>query len=735
MASKTSTSSTLSWLLLLCLAFTLLVGHSTSQNDRKAYIVYMGDRKMDEVSTSSLHTSMLQDVIGSTGPESLIYSYSRSFSGFAAELTEQEAQKIVGMEGVVSVFPSEQNQLHTTRSWDFLGFPQNVTRRPIESDIIIGVLDTGIWPESESFNDTGFGPAPTKWKGTCQATINFTCNNKIIGAKYYRSSGVFVGNDVKSPRDSNGHGTHTASIAAGNLVSGASLLGYASGTARGGVPSARIAVYKICWSNGCSTADILKAFDDAIADGVDIISFSVGTRNARDYFRDVNAIGAFHAMRNGILTSMSAGNYGPRRSTTANVSPWALSVAASTIDRKFSTQVQLGNNNTYEGISINTFDLNNTQYPIIYGGDAPNTGVQSSTSRYCYNNSLDQALVKGKIVLCDIRTNGAGAFIAGAIGTVMQGQAYQDYAKSYPLPASYLRLVDGSKVYSYINSTRGATATIQKSKEVNDTNAPYIVAFSSRGPSNITRNILKPDLAAPGVHILAAWSQISPISRITGDKRLLPYNIDSGTSMACPHATGAAAYVKSFHPTWSPAAIKSALMTTAIPMTAQKNLDAEYAYGAGYINPLKAPQPGLIYDIDALDYVNFLCVEGYNTSLLRLVTGDNSTCSGTTNGTVFDLNYPSFTIFVSPSKNFSQVYHRTITNVGSPTSTYKATVTGTPVGLRIEVKPNVLAFTSLGQNLTFALIIEGTTSKDIVSASLVWDDGTFQVRSPIVVGL
>ena len=172
--------------------------------------------------------------------------------------------------------------------------------------------------------------------------------SKIIGAKYYRSSGVFVGNDVKSPRDSKGHGTHTASTAAGNLVSGASLLGYGLGTARGGVPSARVAVYKICWSTGCSDADILAAFDDAIADGVDIISLSVGGHRPRNYFNDPIAIGAFHAMRNGILTSNSAGNDGPGFASITNVSPWSLSVAASTIDRKFITQVQLGNKNTYE---------------------------------------------------------------------------------------------------------------------------------------------------------------------------------------------------------------------------------------------------------------------------------------------------------------------------------------------------------------------------------------------------
>ena len=177
---------------------------------------------------------------------------------------------------------------------------------------------------------------------------------KIIGARYYRSSGDLEKKIVKSPRDSHGHGTHTASTAAGNLVSEASLLGYGLGTARGGVPSARIAVYKVCWRAGsCDDLDILKAFDDAIADGVDIISLSVGGSPAPNYFEDVMAIGSFHAMTNGILTSMSAGNEGPGLATISNFSPWSLSVAASTIDRKFSTKVQLGNKKVYEVIKNN----------------------------------------------------------------------------------------------------------------------------------------------------------------------------------------------------------------------------------------------------------------------------------------------------------------------------------------------------------------------------------------------
>ncbi|CAL5322560.1 unnamed protein product [Camellia sinensis] len=642
-----------------------------------------------------------------------------------------------GMEGVVSVIPNEKRQLLTTRSWDFMGFPQEVKRVGAESNIIVGMLDTGIWPESDSFSDDGFGPPPSKWNGTCQSSSNFTCNNKIIGAKYYRIGGKFAPGDFQSPRDSEGHGSHTSSTAAGRLVSNTSLFGLASGTARGAVPSARIAVYKICWSDGCNTADILAAFDDAIADGVDLISLSVGGFIPLNYFDDVIAIGAFHSMKNGILTSNSAGNSGPSSASIKNFSPWSLSVAASTIDRKFVTKVMLGNNMIYEGISINTFDLN-SMYPLIYGGDAPNTtaGYDGSESRYCYPGSLNTTLVNGTIVLCDQLHDGTSTLQAGAIGTVMQGDRFKDVAFLFPLSASYMTPQKGSQVSLYINSTSNPTANIAKSIERKDKLAPFVVSFSSRGPNPITTDILKPDLTAPGVDILAAWSEATTATGIEGDTRVVPYNIISGTSMSCPHAAGAAAYVKSFNPEWSPAAIKSALMTTASPMSVETNSDAEFAYGAGHIDPVKAANPGLVYDIREADYVTFLCGQGYSNKSLSLVTGDNSTtCTKANNGTVWDLNMPSFALSTqSSAAPITRVFHRTVTNFGSPVSVYQATVVPPP-GLEVRVDPSVLTFKSLGQKQSFVVTVNGTISKYVLSGSLVWDDGVYQVRSPIVASL
>ncbi|MED6170746.1 hypothetical protein PIB30_034013 [Stylosanthes scabra] len=683
---------------------------------------------------------MAKKILGSNfKSEAILHSYKKSFNGFVMKLTEEEAEMMAEMEDVVSVFPNKKNRLHTTRSWDFIGFPQQVKRTNIESDIIVGVLDSGIWPESQSFSDKGFGLPPNKWKGSCH---NFTCNRKIIGAKYYNIEGSYDKDDIRSARDSNGHGSHVSSTIAGNVVESASLFGYASGSgrARGGVPSARIAVYKICWSsNGCGDADILAAFDDAIHDGVDVISISVGGSEPLPfaYFEDAINIGSFHAMKRGILTSNSANNMGPDFSSMTNYSPWLLSLAAATIDRKFLTKVQLGNGITLEGVSINTFNLKNKMFPLIYGGDAPNTagGYNSSLSRYCYKNSLNKHLVKGKIVLCEsILLPTEIELLSGAVGMIHGAISPKDLPNNYAVPSTFLTLRNFKLVYSYSVSMRNnATATIFKSDEVRDSLAPYVASFSSRGPNPITPNILKPDLAAPGVNILAAWSPISPISEVKSDKRLVHYNIISGTSMACPHATAAAAYIKSFHSNWSPAMIKSALLTTAIPMSATLNPEAEFAYGAGLINPIKAANPGLVYDINEADYVEFLCQEGIETEKLRILTKDHSSCKKVAKTeSVYDLNLPSIALYTNVSSYFTRIFHRTVMNVGSATSTYKVKVM-CPSFLDIQVRPDTLWFESIGQKKSFSVIIEGSINVAIASGSLIWDDGTFQVRSPIVV--
>nr|VDD23662.1 unnamed protein product [Brassica oleracea] len=679
------------------------------QDKHEVYIVYMGSLPSGlEYSPMSHHMSILQEITGESLIDGrLMRSYKRSFNGFAARLSESERERIAEMEGVVSVFRSKKLQIQTTASWDFMGLKEgkNTKRNlAVESDTIIGLIDTGIWPESESFSDKGFGPPPKKWKGVCSGGKNFTCNNKLIGARDYTGEGT---------RDNQGHGTHTSSTAAGNAVAGASFFGIGNGTARGGVPAARIASYKVCTGTECGSEAVLSAFDDAIADGVDLISVSLGGDDGEvlRYEEDTIAIGAFHAMAKGILTVNSAGNSGPDPNTVGSVAPWILTVAASTTNREFLTKVVLQNSKTLSGRSVNAFDLKGKNYPLIYG------------------DYIEGSQVKGKILV-----SGYSVSSDVAVATIIRD--YKDYASISSRPLSALSPDDFEFLVSYVNSTKSTQGTVLKTEAVFNQKAPKVVSFSSRGPNIIAVDLLKPDITAPGVEILAAYSPLgSPTEDI--DQRHVKYSVLSGTSMSCPHVTGVAAYIKTFHPDWSPSVIQSAIMTTAWSMNASDIgvASTEFAYGAGHVDPIAALNPGLVYELDKADHITFLCGLNYTSKTLRLITGEAVTCTGNT--LPRNLNYPSMSAKLSKTNSsFTISFNRTVTNVGTPTSTYKSQIVlnhGTK--LSVKVSPDVLFMKSVNEKQSFTVTVSGSNidPKLPSSASLIWSDGTHKVRSPIVV--
>ncbi|KAL6998083.1 hypothetical protein U1Q18_008210 [Sarracenia purpurea var. burkii] len=270
-------------------------------------------------------------------------------------------------------------------------------------------------------------------------------------------------------------------------------------------------------------------------------------------------------------------------------------------------------------------------------------------------------------------------------------------------------------------------------------NAPFVASFSSRGPQSISPNILKPDIAAPGLSILAAYSQLASVTGYYDDNRFVKYNIISGTSMACPHVAASAAYVKSFHPHWSPAAIKSALITTATPMKI-KGWDAELGSGSGQVNPTKALQPGLVYNLSNSDYIRFLCKEGYNGTTIRLLTGGKKlyNCSAFPPAVGIDgLNYPSFHLQLqNRNSTISAVFHRTVTNVATGgRSTYRAKVIGLAKSLDVKVVPRTLSFDQQQQKRSFKVMVRGRFAKEndqILSGWLEWSDSKHRVRSPIL---
>ncbi|KAH7283837.1 hypothetical protein KP509_34G026100 [Ceratopteris richardii] len=695
-----------------------------------------------------------------------MYVYERVSHGFAAHLTVEQAEALKKMPGMLSVAEDGILQLQTTRTPEFMGLSSSHGIWPASKygeDVIIGVMDSGIWPERESFDDKTLGPVPSRWKGGCDPIPDFhgtVCNRKIIGAKaffkgYEASQGLInQTTEYRSVLDSEGHGTHTSSTAAGNFVLNASLFGEAPGTARGMAPHARIAAYKTCWTGGCVNSDILAAFEQAITDGVDIISLSVGGA-ILPYFLDPIAIGSFASMEEGILVSASAGNSGPIPQSVGNISPWLVTVGASTIDRSFPAAVVLGNNASYTGASLyNGKGLGRSQLPLIYAGDAGFSKANESV-RLCLPGLLNPARVKGKIVFCDrgITARAAKGIVvkeAGGAGMILANgdeNGEELVADSHLLPALLVGYSEGNAIREYITKTSAPTGIISFRGTVYEVRpAPVIAAFSSRGPNAVTPEILKPDVTAPGVNILAAWTNRVGPTEQPGDNRMVDFSILSGTSMSCPHVSGLAALIKSAHPSWSPAAVKSALMTTSYDLDNTGNiilqgedstLATPFAYGSGHVNPNAALDPGLVYDAHAQHYVDFLCSQKFPDDILTLFTKGKYNCSkGEFNPS--NLNYPSLSFVYDQSRSprFRSTVMRTVTNVAAGRSVYKVTVQPPP-GVTVKVVPSTLSFSKMYERKTYTVTCE--TSAKLLSpgdmssffGSLTWSDSKHHVRSPI----
>ncbi|CAN8253281.1 unnamed protein product [Cochlearia groenlandica] len=730
MTKLRATSSCLFSCLLVLFLSSFISAITNDSQDKQVYIVYMGSLpSRAEYAPMSDHMNILQEVTGESLIENrLVRSYKKSFNGFAAKLTQLERERVAEMDGVVSVFPSKMLQLQTTSSWDFMGLKQgNNTKRNlnVESDIIVGVIDSGISPESQSFSDQGFGPPPPKWKGVCSGGQNFTCNNKLIGARDYTREGA---------RDTEGHGTHTASTAAGNAVSDASFFGIGNGTARGGVPASRIAAYKVCIPTGCPSEALLAAFDDAVADGVDLISISIGSEGAHMFENDPVAIGAFHARAKGVLTVISAGNSGPDDSTVSAVAPWMFTVAASTTNRGFITKVVLGNGKTLVGKSVNAFDMKGKKYPLVYGKSAASSNCSAVYAGLCKRGCLKKVLVKGKILVCDSAGGLKVVESLEAIGIIYKTPK-SDVAFIQAVPASGLAEEDFDSLLSYINSTDSSQAGILKTEAIFNRTSPLIGSFSSRGPNTVAVDLLKPDITAPGVEILAAYSPDG--SPTENDSRRVKYSVVSGTSMSCPHVAGVAAYIKTFYLKWSPSMIQSAIMTTAWPVNATGTgiASTEFAYGAGHVDPIAALNPGLVYEFEKEDHIAFLCGLNYTSNTLKLISGEAVSCTKKT--LPRNLNYPSMSAKLSESDgSFTVTFNRTLTNVGTPNSTYNSkVVAGHGSKVNVTVKPSVLSYKTVNEKQSFTVTVTGrdVDSELPSSASLIWSDGTHNVRSPIVV--
>jgi subtilisin family serine protease len=750
--------------LYVCLLFFFISNLASTLAESENYIIHMDISAKPKafsghhewyVSTlaSVLETTKLRTTTNTTSFSSssskLIYSYIHVIDGFAASLSPSELEALKSSSGYVSSIRDLPVKADTTHSSEFLGLNSKTGAWPVSNygqDVIIGLVDTGITPESESYNDNGLSEVPSRWKGKCESGSGTSfCNKKLIGAQFFNKGLIAKNPNVtktinNSTRDTDGHGTHTSSTAAGNYVQGASYFGYAPGTARGLAPKARVAMYKALWDEGALTSDIIAAIDQAILDGVDVISLSLGIDGVPLY-ADPIAIATFAALNKGIFVSTSAGNEGPFLGTLHNGIPWVLTVAAGSMDRDYNGVVNLGNGGSILGLSLFVGNSSSNQIPIVFM-DACDKIKELREVGY-------------KIVVCQDKNDSLSDQVSNvdkakvAAGVFITNNTDLEFLIQATFPAIFLNPKNGEAVRDYIKSSKSQAkaSLVFKKTTLGIKPAPTASSYSSRGPSPSCPFVLKPDILAPGSLVLAAWPSKIPVANVSGSLLYSNFNLLSGTSMSCPQAAGVAALLKAVHPEWSPAAIRSALMTTSdaldntlSPITDlgdDNNPASPLAIGAGHINPNKALDPGLIYDVNSQDYVNVLCGLKYSMSQIQVIT--NSASNNCSNPSL-DLNYPSFIAFFNANDSNSnlktvQDFHRTVTNVGEGQSTYVASVTPMK-GVQVSVTPGKLVFKEKNEKQTFKLSITGPRflKEGLVFGYLRWVDSASKrvVSSPIV---
>ncbi len=713
------------------------------------------DRNSADVQRYRGHLADRHDAVLARVPRAKkVYDYTYTFNGFAARLTGRDAAMLARTPGVVRLTKNQLVHADTISTPDFLGLTgaNGVWQQRFGGaahageGVIVGEVDSGFWPENPSF-----GPLPeprpdayvigSKWHGTCDQgaetdpTRNVTCNNKVIGARWYNSGVNAIPEEFHSPRDWGGHGSHTASTAAGNNGVPVTINGQSIGSASGMAPAARLAIYKVCWStdyaggNSCGTTDSVAAIDQAVADGVDVINYSIS--GARTTNLDPVEVAFFNAAAAGVFVSVSAGNNGDSVgvSSVAHNAPWETTVAASTHDRAFQSSVTLGNGTTATGAGNGAAVPSS---PLIASENAGKAGADPAQVLLCFSGTLDPAKVTGKIVTCqrgnNARTDKSLAVQqAGGVGAVIYnvaGGAADTAADFHFVPTVHLDAAAGAPVHAYA-LTAGATASLAAGQRIS-VQAPVMGSFSSYGPALAGGgDLLKPDITAPGVDIIAA---VAP----PGNGGHM-WDSFQGTSMSTPHISGLAALILSTFPGWSPTAVKSAIMTTAsqtdnhgaaIARQGMPGPATPLDYGAGHVVPSRIFDPGLVYESGAVDWIRFLCGS-------RDLPATDGNCQAAGSIDPSDLNYPSISIGDLAG---AQTITRTVRNVGKKNGNYKVAVQ-VPAGFTVQVSPTHFVVKP-GKTATYTVKISRTTAAfgTYGFGSLTWSDNKgHAVRSPIAV--
>ncbi|MEX2407398.1 MAG: S8 family serine peptidase [Actinomycetota bacterium] len=681
-----------------------------------------------------------------------IHDYTVALNGFSALLSPEQAATLAANKKVVLVLPDELHQPQTDSSPAFLGLsaPGGAYANGVTGEgVVVGVIDTGIWPEHPSFADDGgyaappTGPLPCEFGNTAHNPNDapFTCNNKLIGAdqvlETYRALIGADPDEFDSARDDNGHGTHTASTTAGNAGVEASVLGRDVGTISGIAPRAYVIAYKGLGNLGGFTSDLAAAIDEAVEHGVDVINYSIGGGAS---LTTGDAIAFLFAADAGVFVAASAGNAGPGEASIGGPAsvPWLTSVGANTQSRFFQGRVILGNGDEFTGASITD-------------GVGPAKLVDAATatrdgSDLCEPGTLRRGTVRGAIVLCRrgviARVAKSEAVLeAGGVGMIMYensdvGNLFSD---THWVPSVHVDNTPGLAIKSYIAAGTGrnpATAQIVTGEISAWPNAPTMTDFSSRGPDPVAEDVIKPDVTAPGIQILAGNSPF-PDPGTVSDELFMAI---AGTSMSSPHVAGLFALISQVHPDWTPAIAKSALMTTANTDVLDNDRVSQatpFEMGAGQVDPGgpgtdgSSFRPGLAYDAGFVEYLGFLCDEAP-----EVFADPTGTCASLEGGGIpteaHNLNYPSIGMADLAG---TETITRTVTSVAPGRHTYDVSV-NVPDGYDVAVTPSSFSIRE-GQTQTFEVQIDNVSGPigEWRFGSLTWNDtrGNFAVRSPIAV--
>ncbi|WP_232317963.1 S8 family serine peptidase [Neomicrococcus aestuarii] len=647
------------------------------------------------------HLRKQQRAVASSQGVKIQKDYTVAINGFAAKLTAAQATELSKQKNVLTVAEDKQFAPDYS-STDFLGLSgknggwatQYGGTANAGKGTVVGVIDSGYRPDNAFLKGNPVKPLSgkatvgqpyldkdgtiamlkadgTTFKGECQVGEDFdgsACNDKVLSARYFADA--FVGSipederapeEVISPVDVGSHGTHTASTAAGNYGVDLESAGRDFGKGSGIAPAAKLSVYKICWEDtdpdtgGCYTSASVAAIEQSILDGVDVLNYSISGNN--NSIVDPVAIAFKNAAAAGIFVSASAGNSGPTPTTVNHASPWLTTVAASTFSNELMGTVELSDGTKYRGVSVMSSEVQDK--PLVLSADAVAAGQEAADAALCLPNSLDPAKVTGKIVICDRGVNARAeksvvVADAGGVGMVLVNiSTGSEDSDVHAVPTVH---ISNPEIKTRVAANPSLTGSLidHDTTGLPQTPLPQIAGFSSRGQTLAEgSDLLKPDLAAPGVNVLAG---VVP-EAYNGDST----GFMSGTSMAAPHVAGYAALMFSKYPTWSPSAVKSAMMTTSYDVLnndGSKNLD-NFATGAGEADPNKMTNPGLVYENDVNDWDALINgeLDAKNVNLASYAVGSlvgdvtvTREVTALTKGTyVASANVPGVDVKVSPS--------------------------------------------------------------------------------------